>query len=205
MLLVGNASQDPREFLPSETNLDLVPTRLINTNAFQASSDGWFADFQNNSEPQMAIGRLPVQSAAEVTTLVNKIIAYDRVTQGQKVLLTADASDSSPTFAVSSDALKGLLPTGATVTAITRAGDDSNHPTLIGALNGSPDLVNYIGHGNNNSWGGNDGWFSNTDAATLTNSSHPAFFALMTCLNGQFADPNQASLGEALLRAMAVR
>jgi hypothetical protein len=36
---------------------------------------------------------------------------------------------------------------------------------------------------------------------TLTNSSHPAFFAMMTCLSGYFIDVQVESLAEALMSA----
>jgi hypothetical protein len=207
VLLVGNASDDPRGFLTGETKLDLVPTKLINTDAFQALSDGWFADFQNTLEPQMAIGRLPAEVASDVTALVSKIIAYDSITPGNAFLLAADASDpgveQDATFAFSNNSLVGLLPAGAAITEITRDPVNDNHAALIGDVNDDPDLVNFIGHGNISAWA--DNWLSDADAtaptATLTNQAHPAFFAMMTCLSGFFADPNQPSLAESLLEA----
>src|SRR5208283_2119856 len=102
------------------------------------------------------------------------------------------------------NSLLSLLPAGATVTSITRAADNSNHQALIDAINTSPDLVNYFGHGNENTWGGlstDQNWLTNADVPALTNSAHPAVFILMTCLNGFFADPMQESIAEALLRA----
>ena len=198
VLLVGNASNDPRNFLGPEPKSDLVPTKLINTEAFQALNDGWFADFQNDDQPQLAIGRLPVEVPSEVTALVDKIIAYDSVQPGNAFLLASAPSDPgvTPTFTDSSNTLLNLLPAGAVTTSITF---NDNHAALISDLDAGPDLVNFIGHGNIDAWTGN--WLSTADASTLTNQAHPAFFTMMTCLSGFFADPVQPSLAEALLSA----
>jgi hypothetical protein len=212
VLLVGDASYDPRNFLNLDTDPDLVPTKLINTDVFQAASDGWFADFNNTGDTALAIGRLPGQSAADIGSLVAKIIKYDSSPAGSKpaLLLASDLSEPgvTPTFTDASNTLLPLLPAGIpTPTMITRLGDNSNHQQLLDAINASPDLVNYIGHGNENFWPGPTGappgnyWLSNSDAAKLSNGNHPAFFVMMTCLNGFFIDPMQESLAEALLQA----
>ena len=203
LLLVGNASNDPRGFLGVEPKTDLVPTKLIATDAFQALSDGWFADFNNPNEPQMAIGRLPAETAADVTALVAKIIAYDGVTPGKEFLIASDVSaDDVPagdTFHDDSNKLLPLLPTGVTSTEITRDPINDNRAALLGDINSGPDLVNFIGHGNISAWAGN--WLTVADAPNLTNQAHPAFFAMMTCVSGFFADPMQPSLAESLLTA----
>jgi hypothetical protein len=203
LLLVGDASYDPRNFLGLASNPDLVPTALVNTQFGQAASDGWFADFQNNLQPQMAIGRLPAEVASDVTSLVGKIIAYDGITPGNAVLLASDASDPgvTPTFSDASSSLQALLPASVASTMITRDPSTDNHAALLSDLDASPDLVNYIGHGNEDSWSEDETWLSDADVSSLTNSGHPGFFVLMTCLNGQFADPANDSLAESLLRA----
>jgi hypothetical protein len=199
VLLVGDASYDPRNFLGLGSNPDLVPTKLINTEFFQAASDGWFADFANDNQTQMAIGRLPAETPADVASLVAKIIRYDSLPQGNAFLLASDHSDDEPGFTDASISLVSLLPPGTVPTMITRVPDNSNRQELLNDINSSPNLINYIGHGSEDIWAGN--WLSAADAAALTNSGHPAFFVLMTCLNGFFADPQLNSIAESLLRA----
>ena len=201
VLLVGDASYDPRNFLNLATNSDLVPTRLLNTGSSQAASDGWFADFANNSKPELAIGRLPVENATDLTALVAKIVAYDSVAQGNALLMASDASDPgvTPTFTDSSNSLAASLQAGTVPTMITRDPISDNHAALISNINSSPDLVNFIGHGNDDTWAAS--WLTAADASTLANSGHPAFFVMMTCDNGFFINPNADSLAEALLRA----
>ncbi len=206
VLLVGDASYDPRNFLGNPPDPYVVSTELINTEAFQAPSDGWFADFGNTGIPQMAVGRLPVTTPEAITAgttgpaaleaLISKIISYDEVTPSHNFLLTAD---DEPGFIQSSTEVATLLPAGSSATTLNRDSTSSNHDELIDDINASPDLVNYFGHGNINFWA--DNWFTDTDAVGLTNSARPAVFVLMTCLNGYFVDPQHDSLAESLLGA----
>jgi hypothetical protein len=201
VLLVGDASYDPRNFLGNTPDPDLVPTKLVDTEFFQAASDGWFVDFGNPGENQLAIGRLPGEQPEDVIAEVSKIIKYERSPIGHSFVITSDAEQG---FIDGSASLVSKLPPGSTTTTLTRAADSSNRSQLLAAINGSPDVVNYIGHGSIDFWAGSklgDGWLTGADSAHFTNSKHPAFFVLMTCLNGYFVDPQVESMAESLLRA----
>jgi hypothetical protein len=199
VLLVGDATYDPRNFLTGDTRTDIVPTKLVTSDLFQAASDGWFADFSNSGTTTMAIGRLPAEVPADVSGEVAKILAYDSLSPTNSFLLAADNSDATPTFAADSATLLPLLPAGATPTSLTRLADNSNRPQLLAAINAGPDVINYFGHGNLNIWGGN--WLTDADATSFTNTAHPAFAALMTCLNGYFIDVQVDSIAQLLLQA----
>ncbi len=193
VLLVGNATYDPRNFLGGP-NQDLVPTELIDTDEFQAASDGWFSDFANMTQAQMATGRLAVQDVPSLTAMINKIMSYDSLQNGNNYLLSADDEQG---FVDASNTLITLLPSTANVTNLERT--NTNDPQLLSDIDASPDVVNYIGHGNINFWAGS--WLSDSDVDTLTNTSHPAFFAMMTCLSGYFIDVQVESVAEALMSA----
>ena len=64
MLLLGDASIDPRNFLGAGDN-DLVPTKLMDVDPLQTASDDWFADFGERGVAEMAIGRIPARTLAE--------------------------------------------------------------------------------------------------------------------------------------------
>ena len=63
MLLVGDATFDPRNFL-GLGDFDFVPTRLIDTASMETASDDWFVDADVDGVPELAIGRWPVRTAA---------------------------------------------------------------------------------------------------------------------------------------------
>ena len=64
VLLVGDASFDPRNYY-GFGDQDYVPTKLVDTFYLETASDDWFVDFDNDGLPEMAIGRLPVQTEEE--------------------------------------------------------------------------------------------------------------------------------------------
>jgi hypothetical protein len=61
---VGDASLDPRDYF-GVGDLDFVPTKLIDTVYMETASDDWYVDLNNDGLPEMAIGRLPVQTKEE--------------------------------------------------------------------------------------------------------------------------------------------
>ena len=81
MLLVGDASFDPRNYL-GLGDFDFVPTKLIDTVYLETASDDWFVDFNNDGLPSIAMGRIPVRTPEEAALVVSKIIAYESAELG---------------------------------------------------------------------------------------------------------------------------
>src|SRR5207249_1669844 len=77
VLLVGDASYDPRNYL-GKGNADFIPTNYVVTTYTESPSDDSLADFDGDSVPEMAVGRLPVRTAAEAATVVGKIVGYEQ-------------------------------------------------------------------------------------------------------------------------------
>ncbi|HSY38143.1 MAG TPA: C25 family cysteine peptidase, partial [Polyangia bacterium] len=78
VLLVGDASFDPRNFL-GQGDFDFAPTKLIDTQQMETASDGWFVDWNADGVEDIAIGRLSVRTASEASTVVGKILGYQGV------------------------------------------------------------------------------------------------------------------------------
>ena len=78
LLLVGNATQDPRDYF-GFGEVDYVPTKVVQTGAMEAASEDWFVDADDDGFADLAIvGRLPARSAGQVAAMVSKIIAYEQ-------------------------------------------------------------------------------------------------------------------------------
>jgi hypothetical protein len=198
VLLVGDASYDPRNYL-GYGDFDLVPTKFVDTEYLKTASDDWFVDFNDDGLPEMAVGRLPVESAGEASAVVSKIISYEAdAGLMNEVLLVADVNDKFD-FEVASGEVRSLLPQEMTVREIFRGQSPTARSELLAGLNQGQLLVNYIGHGSTQIWKGN--LLTSLDAWTLSNSPYLPFLVSMTCLNGFFQDPYSESLAETFLKA----
>jgi hypothetical protein len=198
LILAGDASYDPRNYL-GFGDFDLLPTKFVDTEYLKTASDDWFVDFNDNGLPEMAVGRLPVESAEETAAVVSKIISYEGVAGlMNEVLLVADVSDTID-FEAASGEVRSLLPQDMTVSEIFRGQNPTARSDLLDLLNQGQLLVNYFGHGSTTIWKGN--LLTSLDAWSLNNSPYLPFLVSMTCLNGFFQDPYSESMAETFLKA----
>jgi hypothetical protein len=197
VLLVGDASVDPRNFL-GQGAFDFAPTKLIDTAEMETASDDWFVDWNSDGVPDIAIGRISVRTAAEAATVTNKILGYQGTADlPQGALFVADQTDGILDFEATTQAseavVSGLLP----VQSFFLSQPASTASALIADLNQGPFLVNYMGHGSVEVW---DNLFSDDDATALTNP-RLSIYVSMNCLNGFFQDVYTQSLAESLAKA----
>jgi hypothetical protein len=208
LLLVGDASYDPRNYL-GVGNFDLVPTRQVDTGiagtatALETASDDWLTDFNDDGIADISVGRLPARTLAEANLMISKTVNYSPANTSQSAMLVADAQGNYYfNFESASDQVGALLPSSMTVQKVYRRLQPSDavaHDNIIAKFNAGQALTVYSGHGNVNIWGGQI--FTANDAVALTNGNRLPFVVVMDCLNGLFVDPSLQSLAEALLQA----
>jgi len=199
VILAGDATSDPRNYRHSRAS-DFVPTKTLDTQYVEAPSDDWFADFDNDGVPEMAVGRLPVRTPAEAATVVDKIIGHAQASAPapREALLVSDTG-----FEPATESLQKLLPSGTSAVRVNRSEgptDAAVRGRILNVLNQGPSVVNYYGHGAVDIWTGVP-LLDSGDAAGLHNGSRLSLFVMMTCLNGYFIEPKTQSLAETLLRA----
>ncbi len=202
VLFVGDASLDPRNYL-GFGEMDLVPTRIIETAAFKTASDDWFTDFQSNGFATIPTGRLPVRTAAEAALAVKKIVDYENGsyagTWNGQALVVADQNIGT-NFSTTANSAAAALQSSLTVNKILADGQDpeATRQQILAALNDGSLIVNYSGHGSTEQWS-----FANllddNAAGSLTNGQRLPVYLLMDCLNGFFQDVYTQSLAEALM------
>jgi len=197
VLLAGDASYDPKNYL-GQGHTDFVPTKLFDTSLMETASDDWLADFNGDGVADLAVGRLPMRTAADAELMVGKIISYENSAPDPQrgALLVADTG-----FESQSVGAQNQLPPTLPQQVINRssADDTTIHNQIIASLNQGPRLVNFVGHGGNGTWTGAQ-LLTIYDAPDLTNSNHLSVFVMMTCMNGYFQNAYIDSLGESLLR-----
>jgi peptidase C25-like protein len=197
-LMAGDASFDPKNYLGFGAS-DIVPSKLIDTLYMETVSDDWFADFNDDGIPEMALGRLPGHVELEMTRFVSKIVGYETSSPVNSELLFSDSPDGYD-FGAANNLVRQYLPANISVNDLRRgsADDATVKAQLIAAINSGQKIVSYNGHGTVDEWRAS--MLNITDARGLTNQNL-SLFTLMTCLNGYFIDPTLDSLGERLLRA----
>ncbi len=204
LLLVGDASFDPRNYL-GFGQTDFVPTRIIETSAFKTASDDWFTDFQQTGFATLPTGRLPVSTPAEADLVVSKIVNYEQRTSAgdwsSQALFIADQNVDT-NFSNATAAAAVNLPSALSPNRLLTDGLDqaTARSRIISALNNGALLVNYDGHGAEQQWSFAD-LFDNNDAQALTNGGRLPVYLLMDCLNGFFQDVYEESLAEAIILA----
>ena len=211
LLLLGDASYDPRNY-SGAGNSDLVPTKLIDTgvagtsSALETASDDALADFDSDGIPEIAIGRLPVRTAAEANLVLSKIVNFSPANVPQTAVMVADTQGSYYwNFEASNEQLINLLPANMQSNAQRvyrrlEPSDSATRADIINKFNQGTALVNYSGHGNVDVWTGAP-IFNNSDAMALTNGNQLPLVVVMDCLNGYFVAPNLDCIGESLLKA----
>ena len=199
ILLLGDMSYDYRNY-ENRAFQNYIPTKRVDTVYEETGSDEALCDFNNDGLAELAIGRLPVRNAAQVTQGLTKTMAFEATLANAYSRGAVFASDlpNGYDFEALSQRLGTQLPPSIPKTFINR-GQANSRNLLLAALNQGPYLVNYSGHGSTGIWDGN--WFLINDAMNLNNAPNYSLYLMLTCLNGYFLRTDFDSLSEALLRA----
>ena len=197
VLLVGDATFDPRNFL-GMGDFDFLPTKLIDTTTMETASDDWFADADLDGVPEVAVGRMPVRTAAQAQALVAKTLAWQGAADLPRGgLFVTDVNDADIDFETPSAAAEAKVSDLMPVDRFRRSDPANTSAALLAKLNAGPFLVNYLGHGSVEVW---DNLLTSAQATALTND-HASIYVVMNCLNGFFHDLYTTSLAESLLLA----
>jgi hypothetical protein len=213
VVLVGDGNFDfKNNFGNSSPNYIPPYLRLVDLWLGETATDNRLVAFNaDNNLPNMAIGRLPANSPAEVDAMVAKILNYEQNPPTgdwrSKITMVADNPDSAGDFPGYSNLIADdphYLPAPNTTNRLYYG--QSGYTTaaamksaIIGGINTGTLIVNYVGHGFTNYWAGEQFFVAN-DLNTLSNSAYPIMLSL-SCYVGFFQHPSTASLGELSVRA----
>ncbi|HEC11923.1 MAG TPA: hypothetical protein ENI80_01510 [Acidiferrobacteraceae bacterium] len=199
VLLVGDGTFDYFDRWAVGGNL-LPPLLVATPFGGIMASDNAFADVAgDDGVPEFAIGRIPVLSADELATVVEKIKLYESSSSLSDVIMLADKRDKNAgEFAADSDALANLLPQSMRVNKIYLSDSlsiDQARTRLFDGLAQGIGWINYRGHGGLDRL---NRLLMSSDVPGLTNSRYPVVSAL-TCSVGRFEIPGFNALGEDLI------
>jgi hypothetical protein len=229
VLLVGDATMNPNHVTcdasywlcpiwGDSSARNHVPTHLLFKDRFQGHVP---TDYPNallagdDLLPDLAIGRLAVESVEEANNIVAKIIGYEtaHLTPGpvqNSIVFLSDNPDGGGNFADESQRIADLLPGDFAVTMVDQA--DASAAAVSAARTAVRDalhapngatVLNYRGHGSRIAWAdnlfnvnepANWPWPSPPVAPWL--ESEPLVILSLDCLDGSFVYPGQDALSE---------
>ncbi len=199
VVLAGNGTFDYKNNLGKNDNL--IPTLMTSTPSGVYPSDNLFAEVENDHVPRIAIGRLPVLTASDLTNVINKIAVYEGAT-GNKVIMLADVPDDAGAFTKDSNAVLALLTKSYSAETIYLAGQPvgTAHDTLMDWINNKGIVfLNYIGHGGVDHLAMQPVLTEDDVVFHMTNSTKLPVMAAMTCVVGEYGIPGYNSLSEVLV------
>lgn len=165
-----------------------------------APLDPAYADVDGDHVPDVALGRLPVSSAAELDALVQKSITFAQLaaTRPRTAVLASDVSDEMSYVDVN-DRLAAHLQDWTVARAdLETVGVSQARTTLFAEVNAGAALTSFVGHSGSREWT-YDGLFSTADLASLTNSQAPTAVTQFGCWNSYYVRDD--GLGTGLLTA----
>jgi hypothetical protein len=202
--LAGAGTVDYRNLLGFGDNL--MPPLMLSSPGGLFPSDNLLGDVDGDGNPEMAVGRIPVLSAAELDAYTAKLAAYEAAAGDwtADAVLASDAPDQGADFAADSDQIAGQLSSLYTLERIdlTTTPLADARTALLGAIGQGAAFVNYTGHGGLDRLS-SGGLLTDADVPALTNGARLPVLTAMTCIINRFAVPGIPSLGELLVKSPA--
>ncbi len=192
LLIVGDATSDYKgnlaEIPPNTVPSILVPVQFSG----ETVSDSRLVDIDGDARPEMAVGRWPVRTLAEVENLVARTLAYESGTAVDRALFAAD--DTEPQFAEIATRLAKHADIPDTQFEVLKGPEAAE---VAREINAGAWLTTYVGHGSVSQWGKNDVF--TLESVSELNGDTPPIVLQLTCLTGLFSQPDEASLSEVML------
>lgn len=206
VILIGDGSWDPKKNAPLSGKQSFLPVfgNPVSDNRFVC------VDGPDDFLPDMAIGRLAVESAAEAEAVVDKIITYENkalqdwakdfvflnggITEHEQSLFLAQSERLIDQYVL--PAPVGGRPQRIYKTTPGRSAGEQK-PQILAAIDSGAVMLTFSGHAGSQTW---ELMMVNEDIALLQNEDRFPFIASMTCHTARFGNPEQNSFGEDFLR-----
>ena len=215
VVLIGGDSYDYHGY--QGQSVSYVPTlyRVIdgsNLVITHAPTDAAYGDIDEDGIPDIAVGRFPVRTVAELDDIVVKIQQFEQRDYAGSAVFAADKIDNGHgySFVPDAESIVSNLPQpiqqdlsaqwqssigdqfDSKKAYIELDGAEVAKDKLVSAINDGVELTSYLGHSNMFKW--SDSLFSTADVAALTNETKPTVMTQYGCWNTYFVMPTGNSM-----------
>jgi hypothetical protein len=212
VLLMGDGHYDFNK-VTTQPLPNLIPPYLADVDPWwgEVPTDNLYVSVDSLADylPDMAVGRLPVNTAAETTAVITKILAYESVAsnpggpwQQRAVYVAGDCADPAGNFHTLSNQGRLSLPApfvdnriyfdGPTASVLCPDGTHTDAAIMRAAIrqaftDGSF-YLQWFGHGSQSSWGGGGTFFAVSDLfqQLVGPTTQLPFTTANACLTGYF-------------------
>ncbi len=201
VVLAGRGHIDYLGVITTEPNP--LPAMLSGTPGGLRAVDGLIVDVHNDDGvPDIAVGRIPARTAAQLDKYIAKLKAYEAAGPGssqERAAFVADDKDEGGDFTATNLL---LADEAAARYEVEHASLDWDSVAVVRqavreAFTGGSGMIHYTGHGGMSQLA-EENLLHVNDVNTLENIPVPLFISL-TCLIARFDHPTSVSLGEALV------
>ena len=206
VLIVGGDSYDYHDNLGIGA-ISFVPTLYKPTGDLIQFSpvDSLFGDIDRDLVPDIPVGRLPVRSLSELSTILDKSKLFAQQLGSRSALLVADEMGENNAYNFtehSENVAATLIPQAWDVTRayIDVLGPLAARTALLDGLSEGPRLALYTGHSSTNVWSGRR-LFTYADTLALGNDQRPSAYLQWGCYNTYFSSPTSDTMSHGLMLA----
>ncbi len=212
VLLVGDGTYDFKNYEGYGVGTFIPPLlEYVDPSLGETAADNRFVTVVGDDiMPDLHLGRLPVNTQAELAAMVDKIVAYERTpTPGSwrsRAVFISDNPDIAGPFHYFSDEAVAVLPPE--LEAVKVYLGTPEYPTnqavraqqaTLEAFNQGALFFNYVGHSSVTSWAAELLFGVNTLPQVNNGSRYPIMLP-MTCLEGTYHNPRFNGLSESVVR-----
>jgi len=184
---------------------NLVPPLVVATPEGLYASDNRFGDVLSfDGVPEIAIGRLPVLTSAELDAYVAKIAAYENAPvapwQNRAIFVADDNAGDDGDFVADSEAIAALAAPSLALERlyVTQLGAATVRTQLQGAISSGAGWINYVGHGGVDRLA-TEALLHTSNVPALGNGERLPIVTGLSCTINRYEIPGFSSLGEALV------
>jgi hypothetical protein len=193
-LVMGDDSIDPTDNFGFGTRFFMPSFQAWTAQSGRFASETGFTDVDGDGAPDLAIGRIPVETSDEASVAASKIERERALVAAfpQSHLLAVDDG-----FLAKGSIIRSWLPEGATLTVADNAtGTEAARETIFSTLSNGAGVTHYFGHGGPAIWA--DEWLLSTDDMPRLAGTPPSVFFMWACQAQWYQYFWGKSLGEAL-------